>query len=111
MDRRREELRLTWSEVARLAGVSRETLRQIRTGEGEIRPLTRRGIEDALQWAPSSIDAIMSGGAPTSAAAGAHSETSAAPSEDEDEDPHQMLRDAADLLARADKILRRRETG
>lgn len=69
MDTRREDLRLTWAEVAKKAGVSRETLRQIRNGEGEIRPLTRRGIEDALGWAPGSITAILAGGEPTLAGA------------------------------------------
>ena len=65
MDDRREELRLTWEQVAQLAGVSRETIRQTRMGDSEIRPLTRRGIEDALQWEAGSIAAILDGGQPT----------------------------------------------
>lgn len=65
MDGRRRELRLTWDEVAAHAGIHRETLRQIRTGSGNIRPLSATGIEGALHWAPGSIDAIISGGEPT----------------------------------------------
>lgn len=65
MDDRRRELRLTWDQVAAAAGVNRETLRLIRQGDGQIRPLTKDGIEDALQWQRDSIDAILAGGDPT----------------------------------------------
>lgn len=65
MDDRRRELRLTWDQVAAAAGVNRETLRLIRQGDGQLRPLTKDGIEDALQWQRGSIDAILAGGDPT----------------------------------------------
>jgi hypothetical protein len=51
--------------VAAAAEINRETLRLIRQGTGQIRPLTMDGIEDALQWRRGSIDAILSGGDPT----------------------------------------------
>ncbi len=66
---RREELRLTWNEVAVLAGLSKEGLRNLRTGRtGAIRPLTRRGLEDALRWETGSVTAILAGGEPVAKA-------------------------------------------
>lgn len=65
MDSRRRDLRLKWDEVAARAGIHRETLRQIRIGKGDIRPLSATGIEDALQWEHGSIDRILEGGEPT----------------------------------------------
>ncbi|GAA4059572.1 hypothetical protein GCM10022214_10110 [Actinomadura miaoliensis] len=64
MDERRAELRLTWHEVAERAGMTREGLRRTRTGSGSIRSLTKRGIEDALEWAVGSVDMILAGGDP-----------------------------------------------
>ena len=64
MDSRRRDLRLKWDEVAARAGIHRETLRQIRIGKGDIRPLSATGIEDALQWEHGSIDRILNGGEP-----------------------------------------------
>jgi hypothetical protein len=65
MDSRRRDLRLTWDEVAAHAGIHRETLRQIRIGSGDIRPLSAAGIENALEWERGSIDAILEGRDPT----------------------------------------------
>lgn len=65
MDARRRDLRLTWDEVATRAGINRETLRQIRNGNGDIRPLSKTGIEDALEWERGSVDAILAGSEPT----------------------------------------------
>lgn len=65
MDRRRRDLRLKWDEVAARAGIHRETLRQIRIGNGDIRPLSATGIEDALEWEHGSIDTVLDGGEPT----------------------------------------------
>jgi transcriptional regulator with XRE-family HTH domain len=65
MDDRRADLRLTWAEVARAAGINRETLRQIRSGTSDIRALTRRAVEDALRWESGSIRTILAGGDPT----------------------------------------------
>lgn len=65
MEDRRVSLGLRWADVADLAGTTTETLRQARFGDGEIRPLTRRGIEDALGWARGSVAAVLAGGQPT----------------------------------------------
>lgn len=65
MDDRRADLRLTWAEVARAAGINRETLRQIRSGTSDIRALTQRAVEDALRWKSGSIRMILAGGEPT----------------------------------------------
>lgn len=61
---RREHLRLPWKEVARLAGLTKEGLRSVRNETRKMMPLTKRGIEDALQWAPGSIDLILNNEAP-----------------------------------------------
>jgi hypothetical protein len=68
MDARRRDLRLTWDEVATRAGINRETLRQIRIGNGDIRPLSATGIEDALGWDRGSIKTTLAGGEPTTSA-------------------------------------------
>lgn len=66
MDARRIELRMTWKEVADAGGVSAEVLRDLRNGrtDRDVRPLTKRGIEDGLQWRPGSVDQILMGGYP-----------------------------------------------
>lgn len=61
---RRLELRLTWAEVADRAGISRDTMHNVRVGTSDIRDLTERGIEVALQWEPGSIDRIFAGNDP-----------------------------------------------
>src|SRR5262245_274480 len=65
MDQRRVALRLTWREVAERAGLSIAGLGAIRRGERQPTAVTRARIDDALEWAPGSIDAILSGGEPT----------------------------------------------
>ncbi|WP_242890120.1 hypothetical protein [Actinomadura litoris] len=65
MDTRRAELRLRWKDVAARAGLTTEGLRNVRGGRGEIRSLTKRGIEEALGWTSGSIDSILGGGEPT----------------------------------------------
>lgn len=65
MDQRRIDLRLTWEQVAKNGEVSYEAVRAFRAGQPTIRRLTARGIEVGLQWAPGSIDAVLSGGEPT----------------------------------------------
>lgn len=65
MDARRLQLDLRWADVATAARVTTETLRQARVGPGEIRPLTRRGIERALWWESGSVNAVLAGGEPT----------------------------------------------
>ena len=64
MDQRRGELHLRWRDVAVLSGVSYEGIRAVRNGTGDIRMLTQRGIEDALQWEYGSIRSVQDGGDP-----------------------------------------------
>ena len=64
MDQRRGELHLRWRDVAVLSGVSYEGIRAVRNGTGDIRMLTQRGIEDALQWEYGSIRSVLDGGDP-----------------------------------------------
>lgn len=68
MEARAVELGLTWSDVARISGVDRETLRKMRFGLGGRRgfaPITKRVVEDALQWRHGSIDTVLANGDPT----------------------------------------------
>jgi hypothetical protein len=61
MDNRRLELGMRWQDVAAAGGVSLRAISQARTGDKDIRPLTRRGIEKGLEWAPGTIERILSG--------------------------------------------------
>lgn len=63
MDARRLSLNLEWRDLAKEAGVSYETLRALRRA-GTAAALTKRRVEDALHWAPGSIDAVLAGGDP-----------------------------------------------
>ncbi|MEV1201687.1 hypothetical protein [Microbispora rosea] len=62
MDRRREELGLLWNDVADRAGLTKEGLRTVRFGTGKMRPPTKRGLEEALQWKRGSIDRYLETG-------------------------------------------------
>jgi len=98
MEDRRLSLGLEWRDVAEAANVSYETLRALRRNR-QSSSLTKRRTEDALQWAPGSIDAILAGGEPTLA------ETS--PKYDVDE--LRELRDQLNaILDRIEEIQRRR---
>lgn len=61
MNTRRADLGMTWREVAERGELTTETLRQVRSGDSDIRELTKRGIERALKWMPGSIDNILGG--------------------------------------------------
>lgn len=61
MDDRRLQLGMRWQQVADIGGISLRALNNARTGDREIRPLTRRGIEKGLQWAPGFIERFLSG--------------------------------------------------
>src|SRR5262252_4141700 len=60
MDARRLELGLTWRQVADRAGISYETIRQLRAGK-HVRALTARKLDGALQWAPGTVWEMMHG--------------------------------------------------
>ncbi|MEV2277776.1 hypothetical protein AB0I72_19530 [Nocardiopsis sp. NPDC049922] len=64
MEERQEELGLEWTEIAEIGGTNDETLRRVRTGVGKIQMKTRKAIEKGLQWAPGSVNTILSGGRP-----------------------------------------------
>ncbi|MCA1570808.1 MAG: helix-turn-helix transcriptional regulator [Chloroflexi bacterium] len=64
MEERRVELGLRWVDVAEAAGITAETLRQVRSGHADIRPLTARAIEQGLRWKLGSIKAVLAGGEP-----------------------------------------------
>lgn len=61
MEDRRQELRLTWEQAAAKGSITTETLRQVRTGDRPIRPLTKRAIEEGLDWPPGTVNRILSG--------------------------------------------------
>ena len=50
LERRRVELRMSWRDVTREAGMSNEGLRAIRRGERRPTAVTKARIEDALRW-------------------------------------------------------------
>lgn len=64
MDDRRTQLRLGWDAVATQAGITRQTLFNLRRGGGS-HTATRRSVERVLRWESRSIDAILAGGQPT----------------------------------------------
>lgn len=62
MDDRRNDLDLTWDEVAALSGLSRQTLFDIRKGHTDYRRMrtsTKRKIEKALQWNRATVDVLI----------------------------------------------------
>lgn len=63
MDARRVYLDVQVVELARLAGVSYNTLRSAGRGR-PLRPLNERGIERALRWKPGSLDRLRHGKEP-----------------------------------------------
>lgn len=64
MNARRLELRMTWRELAQAAEVSYEALRAIRKGDYRPAELTARALDEALQWMPGSVYAVLDGGEP-----------------------------------------------
>lgn len=65
MNARRVDLRLRWIAVAERTGIDPSHLRRIRKGEVAVSDLAARAIEDALEWKPGSVKAILAGGVPT----------------------------------------------
>ena len=64
MDRRRLDLGHKWKAIAENAGVTYQTLGQLRKGK-PVAPVTVARVERALQWDSGSIRAILDGGEPT----------------------------------------------
>lgn len=63
----RLDLGMSWRDLANKAGLSYEGLRAVRRGDRRPNALTKRRLEDALNWAHGSIDAILDGAGPTPA--------------------------------------------
>lgn len=63
MDTRRLELGLRWKGVVERAGITHQTLLQLRKGQ-PVADLTIARVEQALEWAPGSIAQIAEGGDP-----------------------------------------------
>lgn len=64
MEDRRDELRLTWDQIASKGSTHAETLRQVRKNRREITKQTKRAIEIGLEWRTGSVDNILGGGTP-----------------------------------------------
>lgn len=62
MDARRVDRRMRWVEVAERAQMSVQNLSLIRKGKINITDLAAANLEDALEWAPGSIAAVLAGG-------------------------------------------------
>lgn len=62
MEARRLQLRVNWRQLADAAGISYTALRAIRRGDYRPTALTARGLDEALQWTPGSVFAILDGG-------------------------------------------------
>lgn len=66
MARRRLDLDMkTWRDLAQAAGISYETLRAFRKGEGAPASATVHGIERALRWQSGSIESMLAGREPS----------------------------------------------
>jgi hypothetical protein len=64
--KRRKELGLTQPDVVARGGPSVETLRMVENHRaGQLRPRSRRNLEQVLLWESGSVDAILAGGVPT----------------------------------------------
>ncbi|MEV8245001.1 helix-turn-helix transcriptional regulator [Streptomyces rochei] len=66
MNERRLQLRMNWQQVAETAGISYTALRAIRRGDYRPTELTSHRLDDALQWEPGSVQAVMRGEPPRS---------------------------------------------
>lgn len=99
LDARRVELHMSWRDLTNTAGISYEALRAIRRGGRTPSLVTKRRVEDALQWAPGSIDAILDGGDPTPL------DVPERPAPTADDDLDAQLAEAQELLARASELL------
>lgn len=64
MEDRRNDLDLTWREVAAAAGISTEGIRNIRKGPNGIPDRRRRALERVLQWPRGEVDRLLGEAAP-----------------------------------------------
>jgi hypothetical protein len=64
-DRRLKDLKISVRTAATRAGIDRGTWASAESGERRTAEVNLAGIEEALEWEPGSIDAILAGGEPT----------------------------------------------
>lgn len=72
MDDRRNDLGMTWDDIARLSGLSRQTLYDIRKGNTDLRRMrssTKRKIETAFKWERGTVERAVLDGIPPAPAA------------------------------------------
>lgn len=100
MNERRVELRMSWRDVAQVAGISEAALRTIRRGRHAPTDLTAAHIEDALQWPIGTVRLILGGGSYERERLGARALRDALQAAMELEDPEEMRAALQGLLAR-----------
>ena len=61
MAARRLELGLSWDRLAKKAGITATALRAIRRGKNRGRDTTWYNLNQALQWAPGTLEAVFDG--------------------------------------------------
>lgn len=105
MEVRRVELRMSWRDVSTAAGMSYEGLRAIRRGERQPNAVTRGRIEDALHWAPGSVEAVLQGGSPRELDTPAPAPAAADP--DVQAELTELRDQLASILDRIDRLQRR----
>lgn len=59
MEQRRKKLRLRWTQVARRADMSVQTLLRIRSGETAVSDFAAEGIEQALEWPTGHVAEVL----------------------------------------------------
>lgn len=80
IDDRQQELRLRWSQLARIAGMTQENLLRIRKNRISISWEAAAGIERAFQWEPGGVEAaVLHGTPPVGQAPDDHPELSGRP--------------------------------
>jgi transcriptional regulator with XRE-family HTH domain len=96
MDARRNELRVTWTEIARRAGMTPQNLVRIRKGQISISWDAADGIERALRWERGSVEAAVLEGKPPTKLASPQSDSQATERQP-DNDRHRRIRAALQL--------------
>lgn len=96
------ELRKKWVHIAREAKITTSALSGIRRGEYRPSVHTARALEDALEWEPGSIAAILDGGDPTPLGEGAKL---AEPSSDVEDPLEARLREGEELMAEGQRAM------
>jgi len=100
MDQRRVELRMSWRDVAQVAGISEAALRTIRRGRHAPTDLTAAHIDDALQWSAGTVKRILAGGDTEDDRVDAQEIRDALQAATELTDPEEMRAALLELLAR-----------